>query len=345
MKKLTAIILAAAMVFALAACGDSNVNLDSGTVAPTGEVEGTETSAVEYNWKMGSPFNEGSSNDEACKIFISKLEELSGGKIKVDFFPGNTLGDSAELEEGLAHGTATFVYESVASLASWSDLANIDAYPYLYSSLDHFLKVWNSEIGESIREAVGQEGGFKMFGTLYRGARVVTGNKRIETVDDVKGFKIRTPNTAIYVDTWNYLGAMSTPMAGSDIFTGIQQGTVEGQENPIIDSYNLGLYDVCDYLIRTNHVYSQCTFIMDRAYYESLPAEVQGWIAEAAEAAAEYKNTVTPQEEEEYLQKWIDNGTEVIDVDVQQFMDAMAGFGEQYYPQFSEYIDQILAAA
>ncbi len=337
MKKFLALLLALVMVFALAACGESN--------EPSPATSGGDTASGEptYVWKLAHPYNEGSSNYEACELFAETINEISGGAIQVDVFPSNTLGTTEEVEEGLAYGTTDIVYESIASLGNWSELANIDAYPYLYSSLDHFLAVWQSDFGEQLREEIGEQGGFKMVGTLYRGTRVVTSTKPINSIDDFNGFKIRTPTQQMYIKTWERLGATSTPLASADIFTAIQQGTVDGQENPIVDSWNFGLYDVCDYVIKTNHVYSQCTFIFDRSKYEAFPEEVKGWIDEAVKVVEDYKNDFTVEEEQEYYQRWEDYGATIIEVDMQEYMDAFATFAEDEFPEFVDYIEQIRA--
>ena len=126
MKKFLALLLALVMVFALAACGESS--------DPGSETSGGNVSGDVLTLKLAHPFNENNSNYDACEVFEQTLEEVSGGAVQVDIFPSNTLGTTEEVEEGLAYGTCDIVYESIASLGNWSELANIDAYPYLYSS-------------------------------------------------------------------------------------------------------------------------------------------------------------------------------------------------------------------
>ena len=341
MKKTVALLMALAMIFALAACGGGG---GTETPAPADTGSGEQPSGeAQYVLKLAHPYNEGSSNYEACELFAKTVEEVSGGAVHVDIFPSNTLGTTEEVEEGLAYGTCDIVYESIASLGAWSNLANIDAYPYIFSSLEHFLNVWQSDFGDQLREEIGEEGNFKLLGTLYRGTRIVTSSTPVYDVEGFNGFKLRTPTTEMYIKTWQHLGSSATPLPASDIFTAIQQGTVLGQENPIVDSWNFGLYDVCDYVIKTDHVYSQCTFIFSRDKWEAFPEEVKGWIEEAVKAAEDYKNEYTPQEEQEYYQRWEDYGATIIEVDQQSFMDAFADFAETEYPEFVEYIDQIKA--
>ena len=335
MKKFLALLLALVMVFALAACGESS--------DPGSETSGGNVSGDVLTLKLAHPFNENNSNYDACEVFEQTLEEVSGGAVQVDIFPSNTLGTTEEVEEGLAYGTCDIVYESIASLGNWSELANIDAYPYLYSSLDHFLAVWQSEYGDQLRDEIGEQGGFKILGTLYRGTRIVTSSVPVNSIEDFNGFKIRTPTQQMYIKTWERLGATSTPLPSAEIFTAIQQGTVEGQENPIADSWNFGVYDVCPYVIKTNHVYSQCTFIFDRDKYEGFSDEVKGWIDEAVKAAEDYKNEITPTEEEEYYQRWEDYGATIIEVDMQEYMDAFATFAEDEFPAFVDYVNEIRA--
>lgn len=340
MKKILALVLACAMIFALAACGGSDAH--AATPVPA-EGDAPAASGASYEWKLAMPFNEGTSNYDACVVFADKLAELSGGTVKVDLYPGGSLGTTEEVEEGLAYGTCDIVYESIASLGSWSELANIDAYPYIYSSLEHFLAVWQGELGDQMREEIGAANDFQILGTLYRGARIVTSNKPVYSLADVNGLKIRTPTQDMYIKTWENLGAIATPLPMADVFTAIQQGTVDAQENPIVDSYNFGMYDACDYVIKTNHVYSQCAFIFNRTSYNALPEEVQGWVKEAVKAAEDYKNNYTVEEEALYYTKWEEAGTTIIEVDISEFQDAFATFGEDHFPAFAEYVDQIKA--
>ena len=342
MKKVLVLVLIAALCIGmLAGCSGTPAKEENGETAANGEgtVDGKGDS--EYLWKVGLIQNEGDSNYEAVKIFCDELEKQSEGRIKTEIYPGNQLGEAKDCLEGLQFGMVDVYYESVGTLATWAPKANIDAVPYLYSGFDHFKKVWDSELGDEIRDEIGQTSGFKLLGSFYRGVRITTTTEKIESLADFAGFKIRVPNIPIYIDTWKWLGAAPTPLPGGEIFTAMQQGTVNGQENTVVDSYNVGFYDCSDYLIETNHVYSQNVLIMDRNYFSGLPEDIQKIVEDSAKIASDYKGQVTVAEEEEYRQKFIDKGVEDIKIDLNEFIDMFEDFGNEKYPELADWMSKI----
>ena len=121
----------------------------------------------------------------------------------------------------------------------------------------------------------------------------------METIDDFKGFKLRVPNLEVYLKTWQWLNTSPTPLAMNEVYTALQQNTVEGQENPFADSLNYSFDEVCKYWIKTNHVYSCNLFMMDRTYFNSLPEEIQNAVIEAAEYAGQEISAVQKQRDQE----------------------------------------------
>ena len=146
------------------------------------------------------------------------------------------------------------------------------------------------------------------------------------------------------IDTWQLLGASPTPLALTDVFTALQQNTVEAQENSIQESYGYGFYDVCDYLIRTDHQFSTDMFVFDRTYFDNLPEDIQTIVRECAEEAAQWRTETTLAEEEEYLQMWADQGVTIIDdVDTDTMRATLENLVDEKYPYLTELRDQIAA--
>ena len=168
-------------------------------------------------------------------------------------------------------------------------LAGIDPFPYLYCDFEHFKKVWYSETGDQLLKKIGDAGGFRLIGPMYRGARYVTSKKKFSSLEELRGLKIRAPQLKMYLKTWELLGAAPTFMAATEIYTGLQQGTVDAQENPLDFCYNYALYELCPFLIETRHVLSNDVFIFDKAYFEALPEEVQRVLIEAANEVAQWR--------------------------------------------------------
>ena len=282
---------------------------------------------------------------EYAQFFADTVHEKSNGAITVELYPSSSLGNTADCLEGLSLGICNIVYESIGNLASLTSLANIEAAPYLYSGTDHWRAVWEGEVGQGILQQMGDDCGMVIMGAGLQGIRMMCSNKRIETPADVAGFKLRVPTIPIYLDTWTWLGATPTPLGGSEVFTAIQQGTVEGQENPISECWNYGFYDVNPYWIKSNHVYSQDCFFMDKTFFDGLPADIQELAAKAADEASSWRNEQMVEFEAEVEQKALDAGVTIVDVDVQEFIDAFDGFMQSEFPDLVDWADQIAAMA
>ena len=332
-KKIMALVLCAAMsVSMLTACGS-----DGGS----GDGETGET----YTMKMHLSIGETDPVYKSAEVFAQTVNEKTNGAITVELYPSSSLGNTADCLEGLSLGICNIVYESIGNLASLSSLANIEAAPYLYSGVDHWRAVWEGEVGQDILNQMGEECGMVILGAGLQGIRVMCSNKRIESPADAAGFKLRVPTIPIYLDPWEWLGASPTPLAITETYTAIQQGTVEGQENPISECWNYGFYDVNPYWIKSNHVYSQDCFFMDKTFFDGLPADIQELAAKAADEASSWRNEQMVEFEAEVEQKALDAGVTIVDVDVQEFIDAFDGFMQSEFPDLVDWADQIAAMA
>ena len=351
-KRIWCMVVSIMLAVSLTACGKSQT---SDTVESAGDEAKTEASGetdeekavgskeAEIVLRLGHINSESDPTHEQALFFADKVAEKTQGRVKVEVYPAATLGDTRELIEGLGIGTVEVVIDGFGTIETYTPVASLDAMPFLYRDYDHFMKVWQGDVGKELCDVAGAESGLKIFGGTYRGARVITSTKEIRKVEDMKGLKIRVPNLDVYIKTFQALGTTPTPMAMTEVLTGIQQGTVEAQENPTILSYNFGLYDVCDYLIRTNHMYSSNVFLMADSYFAGLDQETQEAILEAGQEAADYTSQVVADSEEEYFSKWQEQGVEIIDPDLDGFMKACDGFLEKEFPDLLELGNKIQA--
>ena len=336
MRKTLTLVLALAMVLGLlSGCGG-----DSGTAT---DGDGNST-APEYVWRMAlNGSAPGELAYDMATYFQSKVSELTDGRVQVDFYGGNSLGSTTEVLEGMAAGVADLTCESVGTLAPFTELANIDVMPYIYSGYDHFMNVWGSELGDEIRTTVGDAANFKLMGAGFRGARIVTATKEMTTVDDFSGFKLRSPNLDGYIKVWEWMDAAPTPLSMGETYTALQQGTVEGQENSILDSASYSFDEVCKYWILTNHVYSANTIIMDKTYFESLPEDIQAAVEEAATYAGEQVSIDVLEREEAMKEELAAEGVSIIEVDNDAFAAHFDGYAEANFPDLADWCDQIRA--
>ena len=333
-KRILAVLLCMAMSFALlAGCGGSNGDSSA---------DGDSAEGQTYTMKMHLSIGETDPVYKSAEVFAQTVNEKSGGAITVELYPSSSLGNTADCLEGLSLGICNIVYESIGNLASLSSLSNIEA--ALYSGVDHWRAVWEGEIGQEIMAEMGEECGMVIMGAGLQGIRVMCSNKRIESPADAAGFKLRVPTIPIYLDTWEWLGATPTPLGGSEVFTAIQQSTVNGAENGLTNIASLSWDECCDYIIETNHVYNTDSFIMDKAYFESLPAEYQTIIEEAAVEAGKYCTDLVLEATDEVREEVEAAGCEFIETDVTAWQEALDGFLEEKYPDLVSYADAIKAA-
>lgn len=240
-------------------------------------------------------------------------------------------------------GVADVMCESIGTLATFTPLANIEAMPYMFSNYDHFMNVWYSDLGQEIKDAVGDDAGFKLMGASYRGPRVVCATKALRTIEDFKGFKLRAPNLEMYLKTWQWAGANPTPVPMNEVYTALQQKTVDGQENPVVDSVNYAFDEVCNYWIKTNHVYGCNVIIMDKDYFESLPADIRQAVEEAAEFAG---RAISEQQADKDAVAWQElesEGKTIIEVDNAAFAEHFRDFAAANYPNFADWVERIAA--
>lgn len=336
--KILAILLCAAMSIALlTGCGDSSSS-ESGSGGSGAAEKPT------YTMKMHLSIGETDPVYKSAEVFAQTVSEKTDGAITVELYPSSSLGNTADCLEGLSLGICNIVYESIGNLASLSPLANIEAAPYMYSGIDHWRAVWEGEVGQDILTQIGEDCGMVIMGAGLQGIRVMCSNKYIESPADVAGFKLRVPTIPIYLDTWTWLGATPTPLGGSEVFTAIQQGTVNGAENGLANIASLSWDECSSYIIETNHVYNTDSFVMDKAYFESLPEEYQTIIKEAAVEAGKYCTDLVLQVTEEVRAEVEAANTEFIDTDVSLWQEALDGFLEEKYPDLAPYADAIRAA-
>ena len=168
-----------------------------------------------------------------------------------------------------------------------------------------------------------ENAGMKVLGYFTRGPRYITSNKKIETVADCQNLLIRTPQSPMTVAAFEAIGAKPTPMALNEVFTSLQQGTIEAQENPYAMIQNQSFYEVQDYLIKTAHLRAWVYIAMGKAQFDALPADLQQVVLDAGKHAQEYEHELFLKNETEFEKFLQEQGMTFIDVDTKEFADAM----------------------
>jgi tripartite ATP-independent transporter DctP family solute receptor len=233
--------------------------------------------------KMAHIYTPGNIWYETAEAYAKAVEQKSGGKVKIQIAHSGATGDWPASIEGLKIGTNDIVLQSIGTLDRYNILPGIEAWPYLLRDVEHFKKVYYGPVGKEFMDEVAKKTSFRIIGAGYRGARWLSSNKPVAKLDDLKGLKLRVPPLKMYRMTWEYLGASPVPMGVAELFTSMQQGVVDGQENPLEVIDSMKFYEVQKYAIDTRHVIGAMTWIMSDARFKRLPADVQTLLKEEGE--------------------------------------------------------------
>lgn len=206
----------------------------------------------------------------AWELFKKIVEEKSNGDIEVSIFPAAQLGDDREITEAVQLGNIDCATPSSPAVAPFApEFYVLDTF-FLFDSIDHVYKVLDGPAGKALDDAIASKN-FKVIGYWDTGFRHITNSKRpIRKPADLAGIKIRVMENPLHMAAWKALGANPTPMAYSEVFTALQQGTIDGQENPWIQIQRSKLYEVQKYISKTGHIYTSRPAIMTRETYDAL---------------------------------------------------------------------------
>ncbi|MCY4309708.1 MAG: TRAP transporter substrate-binding protein, partial [Rhodospirillaceae bacterium] len=168
----------------------------------------------------------------AALTFARVAKAESGGELNIRIFPSSQLGKGKEVLEGIQQGTIGMAVDTLGRVSKFHKLAGIESMPYLFKDADHYFKIWNGPVGKEIKDKIAKEANFRFIGHMFRGTRELTSNRKITSIKDLAGLKIRVTPIKERLATWKAFGASPTPMAWSEVFTSLQQGVIEAQENP-----------------------------------------------------------------------------------------------------------------
>ncbi|MDF1608878.1 TRAP transporter substrate-binding protein [Hoeflea sp. YIM 152468] len=248
----------------------------------------TSAMAAEMTLKLGHLANEDNPWHKASVKFGEELNSLTDGRIEVQVFPNESLGKEIDLINGMQLGTVDMTITG-ESLQNWAPMAALLAVPYAYKSIEHMDEVAGGEIGEQIKAQIIEKVQIRPIAYFARGPRDLTSNRPIKSPDDLNGLKMRVPNVPLFVDVWKALGANPGPMAFSEVFTSLQNGTIEAQENPLALIRSASFNEVQKYVNMTDHVRSWIYLTIAESTWNKLSEDDQKAVMQAAKATQDYE--------------------------------------------------------
>ncbi len=221
----------------------------------------------------------------AIDVFAKEVEKRTHGRYKIQNFYSGSLGGERESIEAVQLGTQELTFSSTGPVPNFVPEARILDIPFLFRDKAHARAVLDGPIGQEMLAKFDSKG-FKALAWGENGVRHMTNSKRaVNTPDDLKGLKMRTMENPVHVAAYKGLGIITTPMAFPEVFTALQQGTVDGQENPLSVIMASKFDQVQKYLTLTGHVYSPAIFLMNKAAFDKLSADDKKNFIDAAKEA------------------------------------------------------------
>ncbi|ESR27032.1 TRAP transporter substrate-binding protein [Lutibaculum baratangense] len=276
--------------------------------------------AQETTLKLGHLANEQNSWHKAAVKFGEELSALTDGRIAVEVYPNESLGSEMDLINGMQLGTADMTITG-ESLQNWAPKAALLAIPYAYQSLEEMDEVASGEIGDEIEQQIIETAQIRPIAYFARGPRNLTSNRPITSPDELNGLKLRVPNVPLFVGVWGALGAQPTPMAFSEVFTSLQNRTIDAQENPLALINSANFAEVQSHVNLTEHVRSWIYLTISEMAWDQLSEEDQQAVMEAAKRAQEYEREVFLEDEEALRTTLQEKGMEFVEVDTQAFAE------------------------
>lgn len=337
LKGFTALFLAGAML--LTGCSQSGTGAgmqadnSQATNAAQGEEKASEGAIV---MKLGHVVADGSSLDNGLDYLAELVNEKSGGSMVIEVYPSSTLGDNRAMIEQLQFGTLEMMAPSVAALSGFTNKTMLLDLPYLFKNEAAAEEVLDGEIGTEILDDL-KTNSLVGLGWFTQSWRNVTCNKDIHKPEDMKGLKIRTMDSELHMAHFNQLGASAIPMSMSEVYTALQQHTIDAQENPYTNIVTSKFYEVQDYVIETKHIYDACPLLVSQKCWDSLTDEQKSILQECVKEAVEKEREDVLTDDEEYKKIVEESGTIINTLTDEE----RAAFREAVQPVYDKYVPTI----
>ena len=311
--------------------------------------------------RLGHVVADNSSLDKGLDYFAKLVSDKSNGELKIQVFPNSSLGDNTAMMEQLQFGSLDLMAPSVAALSGFTPSTAIFDLPYLFKNEAAAEEVLDGPLGDTVGKALEPQG-FYLLGWMTQSWRHLTCNKEVTKPADVAGIKIRTMDSKYHMAHFNTLGASAIPMAMSELYTALQQGTIDAQENPYtkipmamselytalqqgtIDAQenpytnivNSRFYEVQKYVVETGHIYDACPLIISTITWKRLDDNQKKIIQEAAAEAVNWERAEVKKDDAVFREQVKKSGTTVIVLTPEQ----RAEFRKAAQPVYDEFVKE-----
>lgn len=347
MKRILALALALVMLFALTACGtaapaDSSTNTNGEAEAPAA------AEAEAYTIIIGNTGSEQCSDYAGATAFKEYVEKESNGRLQVQLLFNGVLGSDRETLESTQMGSCTMMSTGLTQYTNFvKELTALDG-PFMFETAEDVYNLFADEQFVETLNELFATAKYKYMGMSFQGFRTLTSNREVHSMADMKGMTIRVIESATPMALWTALGANPTPLAFTEVYTALQQGTVDAQENPLELIYSQRFYEQQKYIVNTNHQIQPLFLSMNLDFYNNLPDDLKAIVDAGCEEYVKAARAYSEQMLETYKQTMADAGCTFIDVEPDDFADmyeatasVRASLTEQY-PEFSAVLNDAI---
>lgn len=332
----------------LAACSSGGGETTSRE--PTGEnvdASDQDTNATDEVYEIN--IAHGNQPDEPIGQLAEKWKELaeerSNGAIKINLYPSSQLGAEKDVVEQAIMNNNVIIMTGYDFLMDYVPDAGILTAPYLVDDIDDLLYLTTTDWYKDLRNRLQEQGIEIITAKTVYGERHLLTNEKVTTPEELKGLKIRVPNNQMSIKTFEAMGAAPTPTPLGELYTSLQQGLVDGAENPLPVLQGVKAHEISKHLTLTGHQKFITTWMAGTGFIETLPEEIVQILRETGDEAAEYARGILEEETEAVLNEFIEQGVQVYEIDVEPFKQLVQPVYEsfpQWTPGLYEEIQQLL---
>lgn len=330
---LLSVVLIAGLVLAGCGKGGNSANQSAGSSASessgSSASQGTQDAGAGkkddtvYELKMSTQLAETHPMVEGFNELAKRLEEKSDGRLKMEVFTSASLGSDEDVIEQAIQGVNVAVLTDGGRMGNYVKDIGILGAPYLGDNYEDILKITQTEMFKSWERELAEQNDIRVLSfNWYDGARHFLTNKPVTKPEDLNGQRIRTPGAPVWSESIKAMGAVPTAMPWTEVYTAVQQGAIDGAEGQHTASYSARLYEVIKYVIKTGHFQLINGIIVGEKWFEKLPEDLQTLLLEETKAVAEENAKYIASLSDEYEQKMIEEGMEIIEPDVEAFKAA-----------------------
>ena len=271
---------------------------------------------------------------QGAQKFADLVNQRTKGRLRIEGVYGGVLGGERDITEGVQLGSIEMGVITTAILAAFEPMMGLFDMPFIMRDYDHAHKVQDGPIGAEAARKLLEKRGIRTLAYYDQGFRyVVTINKPVRRLEDMKGLKLRSPEAPTYFRTLQLLGANPTPIPWPETYTALQTKVVDGFENSPNTIYTHKLWEVSKYITKTNHIYSGAILCINEKVWESLSPDLQKIFLEAAKEAQKWERQMATTQEEKYLEELKKKGMVVFDIDQKPLRAAVQPFYKEYAPK------------